>query len=89
MRAKFLQSFRLSGGPNARIIRGEEVVQMTVIDSCRFGSMYERAEKVRQTDASEAAAAQWARTNPSPALRRNKSDATGAGRKVTFSRDEK
>jgi hypothetical protein len=32
IRAVFLQSFRLSGGPNGRIIRGEEVVEIHIRD---------------------------------------------------------
>lgn len=36
IRATFLQSFSVSGGPNGRIIRGEEIVRLKILSCCDF-----------------------------------------------------
>jgi len=37
IRAHFLQSFRVNGGPNGRILRGEEIVRLAVTDCIEMG----------------------------------------------------
>jgi hypothetical protein len=36
IRATFLQSFRVCGGPNGRIVRGEEIVRVKILKCCDF-----------------------------------------------------
>lgn len=33
VRAQFMQAFRITGGPNGRIMRGEEIVRLSIVDS--------------------------------------------------------
>ena len=50
LRTNFLQNFRLSGGPNGRILRGEEVVQLNVLKGLvatdTFDKVYNNSEDV-------------------------------------------
>ena len=50
IRTNFLQNFRLSGGPNGRILRGEEVVQLNflkgLVATDTFDKVYNNSEDV-------------------------------------------
>lgn len=46
IRAVFLQNFRLSGGPNGRIVRGEELVQINLTSCQRISAKEPFAEQV-------------------------------------------
>jgi len=43
IRAHFLQSFRVNGGPNGRIHRGEEIVRVSVVDCIDVGEAQDSA----------------------------------------------
>ena len=43
IQTNFLQNFRLSGGPNGRIMRGEEIVQIKFMEGLVSDDAFERA----------------------------------------------
>uniref|UniRef100_A0A7S4JLN2 Uncharacterized protein n=1 Tax=Odontella aurita TaxID=265563 RepID=A0A7S4JLN2_9STRA len=54
LQTRFLQNFRLSGGPNGRIMRGEEIVQMNFVEGLVEDDAFSRVFQGRRKGADAA-----------------------------------